>query len=194
MARPLSTGLVAAVLLALTGCATVPAGPRVMVLPGSNKPFDVFQQDDRECRAWARQQIGPVEDRAAQQVGTGAVVGTLVGAGLGAALGAISGHPGAGAAIGGGTGLFLGSAAGANAAYETSWDAQRRYDNAYTQCMYAKGNQVPAYGQRGRAPAGPRYATPPPPPPPVAERGVPAPPGTIPPPPPGPPPPPPPGS
>jgi hypothetical protein len=25
-----------------------------------------------------------------------------------------------------------------------SWEVQRRYDNAYVQCMYAKGHQVPS--------------------------------------------------
>jgi len=43
----------------------------------------------------------------------------------------------------------IGGSAGEYQAYE--WDeAQRRYDNAYLQCMYAKGNQVP--GVRRRAP------------------------------------------
>ena len=25
-----------------------------------------------------------------------------------------------------------------------AWEVQRRYDNAYVQCMYAKGHQVPS--------------------------------------------------
>ena len=61
----------------------------------------------------------------------------------GAAIGSISGQAGQGAAIGAGTGLLFG---GTNAAYAggyASYDWQRRYDNAYVQCMYAKGNQVP---------------------------------------------------
>jgi len=33
----------------------------------------------------------------------------------------------------------------AEAADESSWDLQRRYDWTYEQCMYAKGNQVPGY-------------------------------------------------
>ena len=41
-------------------------------------------------------------------------------------------------------------------------DAQRRYDIAYQQCMYAKGNQLPgAYGYGSYRPASP-YGTPPP--------------------------------
>jgi hypothetical protein len=65
---------------------------------------------------------------------------------------------------------------------------QRRYDVAYTQCMYAKGNQVP---MRGVPRSRPAYATPapPPPPPPPPPAAMPL---GAPPPPPGPPPPPPP--
>jgi hypothetical protein len=73
----------------------------------------------------------------------GAVVGTAVGAGAGALLGAASGHAGGGAAIGAGTGLLLGTALGAGAGDEYGYDAQRKYDFAYVQCMYSKGNQIP---------------------------------------------------
>jgi hypothetical protein len=30
----------------LAGCATMPTGPSVAVLPGPGKPFEVFQTDD----------------------------------------------------------------------------------------------------------------------------------------------------
>ncbi len=33
-----------------------------------------------------------------------------------------------------------------------SWEVQRRYDNAYVQCMYAKGHQVPSPPGPPRAP------------------------------------------
>ena len=53
-----------------------------------------------------------------------------------------------------------------NAAYAGA-EAQRRYDIAYQQCMYAKGNQLPGYGYRAPAPAAaggvPHYYPPPPP-------------------------------
>ena len=32
-----------------------------------------------------------------------------------------------------------------------SWEVQRRYDNAYVQCMYAKGHQVPSPPAPSRA-------------------------------------------
>ena len=44
--------------LALSGCATVPTGPSVMVLPAQGKPFEAFQADDSVCRQWAAQQAG----------------------------------------------------------------------------------------------------------------------------------------
>ena len=157
---------------ALTACATVPTGPSVMALPGSGKNFDQFQIDDGTCRQWAERQTGttPDQNAAANTVG-GAVIGTIVGAALGAAIGAAAGSPATGAAVGAGTGLFGGTAVGASNAYAASGTVQRRYDDAYVQCMYAKGHQVPvAAGQT------PRYsrssAPPPPPPPPPPVRGV----------------------
>jgi hypothetical protein len=49
-------------------------------------------------------------------------------------------------------------------------EAQRRYDNAYVQCMYSYGNQVPGHEQAATAAPNPAVAAPPPPPatPPVA--------------------------
>jgi hypothetical protein len=151
------------ILLTAGGCVTVPTGPSVMALPGTGKTFEQFQADDAVCRQWVLRQTGTTPDAAATQstVG-GAVIGTVVGAGLGAALGAVSGHAGTGAAIGAGGGLLVGTAAGASAGQASGLSAQRRYDNAYQQCMYANGNQVPV---RGRAPVPPPPAGVPPPPP-----------------------------
>src|SRR5262245_5291250 len=45
--------LAAAALLA-AGCSTTPpAGPAVLVLPGTGKNFDQFRFDDQECRGYA---------------------------------------------------------------------------------------------------------------------------------------------
>ncbi len=93
----------------------------------------------------------------------GATLGTLLGGALGAAIGAAAGNPGLGAAVGAGSGLVLGTATGANAGAYTGMSMQQRYDTAYTQCMYAKGNQVPTAAQW--APRRTGYAAPPPPPP-----------------------------
>jgi len=151
--------------LLLTACATVPTGPSVMVLPGNGRNFEQFQADNAVCGQWALQQTGttPNEAGAASAV-TGAAVGTVVGAGLGAAIGAAAGSPAIGAAVGAGAGLFGGTAVGAGNAYGSGYAVQRRYDIAYMQCMYAKGNQIPV--SRARQPAYTSTAPPPPPPPP----------------------------
>src|SRR5581483_10367996 len=98
------------------GCATVPAGPSVSVLPGRGKTFEQFREDDVVCRDWARRQAGttPGASAARNTVG-GAAIGTLIGAGLGAALGAITRRPATGAAVGAGFGLVGGTAVGASA-------------------------------------------------------------------------------
>ncbi len=151
------------VILTVSGCATVPTGPSVSVMPGSGKSFEQFQADDAVCRQWAAQQIGlSAQQTTNQNTVAGAAVGTVIGAGLGAAIGAASGHAGTGAAIGAGSGLLVGTASGASAGQAYGWEAQRRYDIAYTQCMYAKGNQVPGV----MAPARRVRRMPPPPPPP----------------------------
>lgn len=156
----------------LAGCATPPMGPRVAVMPGPGKPFAVFQEDDAVCRNFAQQHSAGVAEQAnTQQVGS-AIIGTVLGAGLGAAIGG-----GRGAAIGAGAGAIGGTAVGAGQAERGTLTAQQLYDNAYSQCMYARGNQVPGFVAPAAAPS-----MPPPPP------------GAMPPPPPGAPPPPPPGA
>jgi len=131
-------------MLMCAGCVTVPIGPTVMVMPGPDKSFEQFQADDAVCRQWSLQQAGgPPQTALVQGTATGAAIGTLAGAGLGAAIGAAAHNPGAGAAIGAGGGLLGGSAIGASAGTTASYGFQRRYDVAYEQCMYAKGNDTP---------------------------------------------------
>ena len=148
-------------LLVLTGCATLPIGPSVRVLPAPGKSFEQFLSEDEVCRQWSEHQLGiSPQETAERNTATGAIVGTAVGTGVGAAIGAASGHPGVGAAIGAGSGLLVGTASGASAGDAYGWEAQRRYDNTYIQCMYAKGNQVPGTVRYDRA----RRTVPPPPP------------------------------
>lgn len=154
--------------IALAGCATGPTGPTVSVIPAPGKPFEVFQAEDAGCRQWAEQQINGMNpaQTANQKTAAGAAIGTGAGAALGALVGSASGHAGAGAAIGGATGLVGGAAVGSNAGAASAYELQRRYNTAYTQCMYSKGNQVPGAYR-------PVSATPPPPvvqegPPPLA--------------------------
>ncbi len=155
----------------VSACATVPTGPNVMVLPGGGKPFDQFQADDVVCRQYAQQQIGLAPGQAATQSSINtAALGTAIGAAAGAAIGAATGHPGAGAAVGAGGGLLTGTAVGAQAGGTSSEVLQHRYDTAYVQCMYAKGNQVPGVAEAPSLSAAPPLPPPPGAPPPSPPR------------------------
>ena len=164
------------VIIVSSGCVSVPTGPSVMALPGTSKGFDQFRIDDTICRQFAYEQAGGMT---AQQAGqnaavSSAIIGTALGAAAGAAIGSVSGNMGAGAAIGAGSGLLFGSAAGSGYAAHSYYEAQLRYDNAYIQCMYAKGNRVPVSGQFNtpETPGPSRMMPPPadyPPPPPPRE-------------------------
>jgi hypothetical protein len=175
---------IAAGALALGACTVMPAGPSVMVLPGTGRTMDSFRADDVACRDYAYVQIGgrTAQDAATQSAVASAAVGTAVGAAAGAAFGGSQG-----AAVGAGTGLLFGSAVGAGTASASGYGSQRQYDNAYIQCMYAKGHRVPVPGnvtysapvratEAGIPPPPPGL---PPPPPPGAASGTP--PGTPPP-------------
>ena len=127
--------------LMLGACAVVPTGPSVMALPGTGMSFDRFRADDLDCRQYAYSQVGgkTAMDNARESAVTSAAVGTAVGALAGAALGGNS----QGAAVGAGAGLLMGSAVGTDTSRASGIGTQRQYDNAYIQCMYAKGHRVP---------------------------------------------------
>ncbi len=131
--------------LTLAACAETPMGPTVNVMPGPGKSFEVFAADQNFCRYFAEQQVqGQAQNANNRAVGS-AVIGTLVGAGLGAATGAAFGNAGAGAAIGAGTGVIGGSAVGGSMSNNAQGNIQIQYNNAYAQCMFAKGHQVPGF-------------------------------------------------
>lgn len=131
--------LAASVLVA--ACAPMPVAPTVAVMPGANKPFEVFVQDDQLCRGWAAHSVGqPGNDAAAQQLVGSTVAGAVIGALIGAAVGD---HRSAG--VGAAMGTLVGSTSGASQSAAIGWNAQRSYDIAYQQCMYSKGNVLPQY-------------------------------------------------
>jgi hypothetical protein len=161
------------VLASLTGCASLPNGPSVMVLPGTGLSFEQFRNDDVICQQFAFFQVGgTTPNQAAMNSGA---VSAVAGTGLGAAAGAAIGG-GSGAAIGAGSGLAAGSMIGTGAAGSSMYEVQQRYDVAYIQCMYAKGHQVPVSGQFSGAIAPLRTST--------ASSNIPPPPSGSPPPPP----------
>lgn len=156
--------LYVAMTVVVSGCATMPTGPSVKVMPAPGKPFSQFQEEDTNCRKWAEQSVGIApKDVQNQNTASGAAIGTVGGAGVGALFGAASGHAGAGAAIGAGTGLLLGSIIGSEKGRVTAQEAQRRYDIAYEQCMTSSDNQV---GYRAPVRRQRVIMAPPPPPPP----------------------------
>jgi hypothetical protein len=150
----------------LGACASVPNGPSSMALPGTGKNFDQFQADDATCKQFAQSEIG---GKTANEAGNDSMARTAVlGTALGAVVGAIAGG-GHGAAVGAGVGAVGGLAVGSNESEYSARETQRRYDNAYTQCMYSKGERVRVTGsltQQAPAPSAPppQYAPPPPPP------------------------------
>lgn len=160
ISKKISAALVAAL---LGGCVSLPNGPSVLVLPGTGKTFEQFRADDTICRQYALEQIGgtkpnqAADDSMARSIGAGAVIGAVAGA-------AIGGNQGA--AVGAGTGVVAGSMVGVSSAQTSGYGSQRRYDNAFIQCMYAKGHRVPVSGQMSSPQIPPPPAGNPPPPPP----------------------------
>ena len=128
-----------------------------MALPGTGKPFDQFRFDDGACREYASDSIGGQTATAAQQ--DSAVRSVFAGAAIGALIGGAVGG-GHGAAVGAGVGGATGGIAGVGASNVSGYEAQRRFDQAYQQCMYGKGHRV-AVDARFAPSARPAYYPPP---------------------------------
>lgn len=152
-------GIALTTLLALGACAVAPPSqPTLTAFPGNGKSLEQFRADDGGCRQYAYAQSGGAQAAQAatnNAVGT-AAIGTALGAAAGALIGSAGGAVGGGAAVGAGLGLLGGSAFGASNAQASAGNLQYRYDQAYAQCMYSKGNTV----QTAAAVAPPPYAYP----------------------------------
>jgi hypothetical protein len=127
--------------LLLSGCAQTPLGPTVQVMPGPGKSFEAFQYDQASCKQFAEQSVAGQAQNANNRAVGAAAIGTVLGAGLGAAIGG-----GRGAAIGAGSGAIAGTGLGMGSSSGEQMGIQQQYDNAFAQCMYAKGEMVPGYG------------------------------------------------
>ncbi len=143
------------VLTALAGCAAPPMGPTIPVMPGPGKSFESFQIDQNNCKMFASDQVRGQTDAVNQRAVTTGVLTTVIGAGLGAAVGSAYGNAGAGAAIGAAAGVGTGAAIGASNTGNDQMTIQQQYDNAFAQCMYAKGEQVPGFAPRSTYSGGP---------------------------------------
>jgi len=69
-AIPLPLALLAAALV-VGACTSMPSSPSVMVLPGTNKSFDQFVNDDHNCRQFALGQVGGVSSHPASGTASG---------------------------------------------------------------------------------------------------------------------------
>ena len=159
MRRTARTIFGAASLGLLAGCAMQPVGPSVAVFPAPYKPFEVFQQDQYDCGHYASDQVAGLAQQANNRAVGAAAIGTALGLAVGAATG--DGHA---ASFGAVTGGAIGGTIGASESERAGFSLQRRYDIAYAQCMYSKGNQVPGF-QRSAAPPPPPGGPDGPPPP-----------------------------
>ena len=132
------------------GCATIPPGPSVLVMPGGGKSFEAFQADDAACRSWSQNQAGwQANETVNQNLVGGTAAGGLLGAAAGALIGAASGSTGPGAAIGAGAGALAGGAAQAGRNQQRAASNQQaqanqnaniqQYNRAKAVCI--KGNQ-----------------------------------------------------
>ena len=148
---PRSIPLVALALLA--GCDTMPEGPTVTALQGADKSFDEFRTDDVDCRQYAHAQVGGVTSASADHAS--GVTSTAPSSAICVAVGAAIDGRGS-AAAGSRTGSLID---GTDAAQFAGYGLQQRYNCAYVQCMYMKGDRVPLLA-RERWPA-PRSPWPP---------------------------------
>lgn len=131
-----------ALAILLAACAQTPMGPTVPVMPGTGKSFDAFQNDQATCKQYAQQAVsGQAENANLRGLGAAAVT-TAIGAGLGGAIGG-----GRGAGIGAAGGALGGAGIGGAGSSHAQGGIQVQYDNAFAQCMFAKGNIVPGFGQ-----------------------------------------------
>jgi hypothetical protein len=135
----------ACALAILAGCAATPMGPTVQVMPGRGKAFETFQSDQAGCKTYAAGQVNGQAEAANQRAVGAALLTTVLGAGLGAGIGGATGDAGAGAAVGAAAGAGGGTMFGAGNSANDQAGIQQQYDNAFSQCMYAKGEQVPGF-------------------------------------------------
>jgi hypothetical protein len=129
---------------------------------GCRQTFRQSAQEEEGCKTYAQAQIAGAVDNANRNAIGRAVLTTALGAGTGALLGG-----GEGARIGTAGGATAGTGVATDMSANSQTTIQQRYDVAYSQCMYAEGNQVPGMQQAATeepppAPAAmPAYVAPP---------------------------------
>lgn len=147
----LQKGIPLVALLMVAGCDTMPQGPTVTALPGTNETFDEFRTHDVGCRQFADIQVAnAISASAVRPIGLTTIP---TGPAVCAAANAAGEDHGAAAAR---SGSLID---GIDSAQFAGIGLQRHYNCAYVQCMYTKGDKVP-FLARERWPA-PRSPWPP---------------------------------
>jgi hypothetical protein len=125
--------------LIVGGCVPAMLSPTVSVIPGPNKSLEAFAIEQAACKQFAELQITEARNQINNQI-----AGTVL---LNAALGASQAAGGTGGDIAASAAASGLAAANANVpnAQAATIALQQQYDGAYSQCMYAKGNQVPGF-------------------------------------------------
>ena len=127
-------------LLSLGGCASPFLGPTVEVKPSADKPFATFQDDQAACERYAAIETSTDTESANKRAVEAIALETHVGTPYGVATG-----------NGRGTALQLEPPKSrvtiwnARLYRKPPYEVQQRYNIAYMQCMYSKGNRVPQF-------------------------------------------------
>ena len=129
----------------LTGCAATPMGPMVQVMPAPNKPFSEFLADQKECKVFAEGQVDGQASAANKGAAAGALLITGLGGASGGMIGMTTGTPGSGAVVGAAYVATNAGSSGLDVSRASNPGIQVQYDNAYVQCMYVRGHQVPGF-------------------------------------------------
>jgi hypothetical protein len=115
--KPMTKRLTLAIPLFIGSCTSMPTGPTVLVLQGTDKSFTQFGRDDTVCRTFAGLQTkGVPPDQAAIRSG-------------------LKSSRGGSAPV-----------AGPDSTGEYGETTQELYNIAYIQCMYEQGHRVPVPG------------------------------------------------
>jgi hypothetical protein len=121
----------------LAGCDTMPEGPTVSAFQGADRNLDEFRTDDTDCKQFSQAQVGGAASASAGRANV--VPSEMRGTAVCRAMGAVVGGRGSAA-----SGSMAGSLIdGLEAAQFAGNGLQRRYNCAYVQCMYMKGDKIP---------------------------------------------------
>ena len=135
-------------LATLVACVSAPTGPTITIMPREGKPFEVFQQEDQQCRGFAANSIKDSGNAALKDAATSAAVAAALGAAAGAVIGGGS-HTNVG--TGAGVGLLGGAAIGAMNASGKENQAQTQYNIAYQSACTPKEIRFLAIAKTSKA-------------------------------------------